>query len=377
MRIAIIHDWLTSYSGAERVLEQILACYPNAEIYTIIDKVDPAQRFFLNGNRIRTSILQRLPFVSRFYRLLLPLMPFLIEQFDLRKYDLIISSSHAVAKGVLVGPDQVHICVCYTPMRYAWDLQSQYLEGGYGLKVIKNILARIMLHYLRIWDTRTANSVDVFIAISHFIERRIYKIYRRKSLVIYPPVDLSFFSLKLIKEDFYLSASRFVPYKKIALIIQAFNDMPDKRLILIGDGPDFKYCKQLAKSNIIFLGYQSAEVLRDHMQRARGFVFAAEEDFGISPVEAQACGTPVIAFGKGGALETVLGADDLNPTGVFFYEQTHTALIEAIKLFERQYSRNITPESCRANAERFSVDRFKEDFRSCVDRATKTNSFIS
>lgn len=330
MKVAIIHDWLTVYAGAEKTLEQILTLYPQADIFTIVDFLPEKDRGFLAGHTIITSFIQKLPFAKSKYRSYLPLMPLAVEQFDLSSYDLVISSSHAVSKGVITGPDQKHICICYSPIRYAWDLQHQYLRESGLDKGLKGWVSKYLLHRIRLWDLRTANGVDHFIAISDFIARRIWKVYRRESVVIYPPVNVEAFELREKKEDFYLTASRMVPYKKIDLIVEAFSAMPDKKLIVIGDGPDFKKIRAYAGANVILMGYQSFEVLRDHMQRARAFVFAAEEDFGIAPVEAQACGTPVIAFGKGGALETV----ENGVSGLFFDTQNIESLCKAVEKFE-------------------------------------------
>lgn len=365
MKIAIVHDWLVTYAGAERVLEQMLICFPHADVFSMVDFLDDQQRGFLQGKRAKTSFVQRLPWAKSKYRSYLPLMPLAVEQLDMSAYDVVISSSHAVAKGVLVGPDQLHVCMCYSPIRYAWDMQHQYLKES-GLDAgIKGWLARWLLHKIRLWDVRTANGVDHFIAISEFIARRIQKAYRRDSQVMYPPVDVAGFELQTNKEPFYLTASRMVPYKKLSLIVQAFAQMPDKQLVVIGDGPDFEKIKALAPANMQVLGYQSDAVLKDHMQRARAFVFAAEEDFGITPVEAQACGTPVIAFGKGGALETIRGLDNVQPTGVFFTEQSVPSLVDAVHLFEANMDR-ITPQACRANAMRFSQERFRKEFTEFV-----------
>jgi glycosyltransferase involved in cell wall biosynthesis len=365
MKIVIVHDWLVTYAGAERVLEQMLICFPHADVFSMVDFLDDQQRGFLQGKRAKTSFVQRLPWAKSKYRSYLPLMPLAVEQLDVSAYDVVISSSHAVAKGVLVGPDQLHVCMCYSPIRYAWDMQHQYLKES-GLDAgIKGWLARWLLHKIRLWDVRTANGVDHFIAISDFIARRIQKAYRRDSQVMYPPVDVAGFELQTNKETFYLTASRMVPYKKLSLIVQAFAQMPGKQLVVIGDGPDFDKVKALAPANVQILGYQSDAVLKDHMQRARAFVFAAEEDFGITPVEAQACGTPVIAFGKGGALETIRGLDNAQPTGVFFAEQSVPSLVDAVHLFEA-HSDRITPQACRANAMRFSQERFKKEFTEFV-----------
>lgn len=369
LRIAIVHDWLTVYAGAERVLEQMLRCYPQADLYSTVDFVPAAERAFLQGKSVTTSFIQSLPFAKTKYRAYLPLMPLAIEQFDLSNYDLIISSSHAVAKGVLTGPDQCHICMCYSPMRYAWDLQHQYLNETGLNQGLKGWVAKYLLHRLRIWDLRTVNGVDQFIAISDFIARRIDKVYRRKSQVIYPPVALDAFTVGEKKADFYLTASRLVPYKKIDLIVRAFAQMPDQRLIVIGDGPDFEKIKGMTPSNVTLLGYQSFEVLLTHLQQAKAFIFAAEEDFGIAPLEAQACGTPVIAYGKGGALETIQGLPNRpSPTGLFFREQSEKAIVEAVTQFEGLVQ-PILPSDCRQNAMRFSQERFCEQFTDFVSLA--------
>lgn len=356
MKVAIVHDWLTVYAGAEKTLEQILKLYPHADIFTIVDFLPENNRGFLKGHKITTSFIQKLPFAKSKYRSYLPLMPLAIEQFDLSNYDLIISDSHAVAKGVITGPHQTHISYVHSPIRYAWDLQHQYLRESGLDKGLKGLIAKYLLHRIRIWDTRTANGVDHFIANSEFIAKRIWKVYRRESAVIYPPVDVQAFELCIQKEDFYLTASRMVPYKKIDLIIETFSQMSDKKLIVIGDGHDFEKLKSKAGKNVILMGHQPFEVLRDHMQRAKAFIFAAEEDFGIMPVEAQACGTPVIAFGRGGATETVVQ----NTTGVFFNAQTTESLTEAVQYFE---TLSFESERIRENSLRFSRRRFLQEIK--------------
>ena len=367
MKVAIVHDWLVTYAGAERVLEQLLNIFPEADLYSIVDFLPENNRNFIKNKKVTTSFIQKLPKAKTKYRNYLPLMPLAIEQFDLRGYDLIISSSHCVAKGVITGPDQKHICICYTPVRYAWDLQGQYLKESGLTKGLKGWLAKAILHYIRLWDLRTVNGVDEFIAISDYIKRRILKTYRRESIVIYPPVDVDSFEFCKRKEDFYLTASRMVPYKKMDLIVEAFSKMPDKKLIVIGDGPDLKKIKDKAGKNVTLLGYQPFEVLKEHMQKAQAFIFAAEEDFGITPVEAQACGTPVIAYGKGGALETIIGIDNEKPTGVFFEEQTVKSICKAVKKFEAEKEK-IDYKICRENAERFSTDVFLDNLSNLVNQ---------
>jgi glycosyltransferase involved in cell wall biosynthesis len=370
MKVAIIHDWLVTYAGAERVLEEMLNCFPDADLFSLIDFLPEGERSFIMHKPVTTSFIQKLPKAKTHYRNYLPLMPLAVEQFDLSGYDLVISSSHAVAKGVLVGPDQLHLCMCYSPIRYAWDLQFQYLRESNLESGLKSWLVRWLLYKIRLWDVRTANAVDHFIAISHFIARRIEKVYRRDSTIIYPPVDISGFAFQSIKEDFYLTASRMVPYKKMPMIIEAFSLMPDKRLVVIGDGPEFERCKTAAGPNVILMGWQPFEVLKDHMQRAKAFIFTAEEDFGITPLEAQACGTPVIAFGKGGVLETIQGLDAERPTGVFFNEQSPVAIKFAVELFENEGGR-ISSANCRENVLRFSPERFRLEFTEFVNRKWK------
>lgn len=369
-KVAIVVDWLTTYAGSERVLEQIISCYPQADVFAVIDFVPEESRGFLQGKKPVTTFIQKLPGARRFARHYLPLMPLAVEQLDLSEYDLILSSSHAVAKGVIVGPDQLHISYVHSPIRYAWDLQHQYLkESGLDKRPI-GWLARWFLHKIRLWDVRTQFGVDEFLANSRFIARRIHRVYGRDATVIYPPVDVDAFSLYEAKEDFYFTASRMVPYKRMDLIVEAFLSMPDKTLVVIGDGPDFEKIRGKAASNIRLLGYQPFSVLREHMQRAKAFVFAAEEDFGITPVEAQACGTPVIAFGKGGALETVRGLDavGVGPTGVFFNEQSVPSILDAVQRFEAHQAQ-FTPAFIRQHAEQFSVKYFRERYAGFVDEA--------
>lgn len=359
MRIAIVCDWLVTYAGAEKVLEQMLNVFPKADLFAVVDFIPKGQRDFIKNKEVTTTFIQNLPKAKEKYRNYLPFMPIAIEQLDLSGYDVVISSSHCVAKGVLTGPDQIHISYVHSPIRYAWDLQHQYLREAGLTHGLKSKIARLILHYMRIWDTRTSNGVDYFIANSHFIARRIWKCYRREADVIYPPVDVGNFTFCDKKENFYLTASRMVPYKKMDLIVEAFSKMPDKKLVVIGQGPDFNKIKKLAGPNVELMGYQPDSVLQDYMQRAKAFVFAAEEDFGITPVEAQACGTPVIAYGKGGSLETVRGYGKIEkPTGIFFSDQKVQALVSAVVSFEK-ISKNISAKDCRENAERFAVPVFR------------------
>lgn len=366
MKIAIVHDWLVTYAGAERVLEQMLRCFPQADLFAVVDFISKEQRGFLLDKTSTTTLIQKIPFAKKKYRQLLPLMPWAIGRLDLSGYDLILSSSHAVAKGVKKRPGQVHLSYIHTPMRYAWDLREQYLfETGLN-RGMKGRLAHWLLDRVQEWDLKNTTQVDGIIANSQYIADRILANYGREAEVIYPPVDVESFTLGTRKEDFYLTASRFVPYKKIDMIVEAFSKMPGKKLTVIGDGPDFAKVSALKSPNIELLGYQPAEVLKDYMQRAKAFVFAAEEDFGITVVEAQACGTPLIALGKGGALETIRGLEKESPTGVFFREQSPGSLTAAVMIFEAQQEK-LTPENCRQNSIRFGADRFRKEYGGYVE----------
>lgn len=367
MKVAIVHEWFVEFAGSERVVEQLLKLYPEADLFSVIDFMPEHLRKHMLNKRPTTSFIQKLPFARKHYRNYLALMPLAIEQLDVSKYDLVISSSHAVAKGIITHAGQQHICYCHSPIRYAWDLYHQYLRESGLNKGLKGFVAKTMLHYMRMWDYTTANRPDHFIANSAYIARRIRKVYNRDAAVIYPPVDVESFSLGTEKEDFYLTASRLVPYKKVDLIVETFSQLPNKKLIVIGDGPDFNKIKARATSNIIMLGYQSFEVLKDHMQRAKAFIFAAEEDFGIIPVEAQACGTPVIAFGKGGACETVLKGS----TGILYQQQSIPSLLEAIRNFEL-IEANLDPLHIRENAERFSEETFKKKMKEFIEQCTQS-----
>jgi glycosyltransferase involved in cell wall biosynthesis len=360
-KVAIVHDWLPLYGGAERVLEQMLNIFPQAEVFSLIDAIPAEQRGFLQNRRVHTSFVQKLPGGKTRYRSFFPLMPLAVEQFDLSPYHLVISSSHSFAKGVLTGPDQRHLCYCHSPIRYAWDMQHQYLEQTGLTKGWKSWLVRVLLHYVRLWDHRTGAGVDAFAANSAYIARRIMKTYRREAEVIYPPVAVQEFEPIEKKENFYLTASRMVPYKRIDLIAEAFSRMPEKQLIIIGDGPEMERVRAKAGANVNLLGFQDNRVLRSHLQRAKAFVFAAEEDFGILPVEAQACGTPVIAFGRGGVAETVKPAE----TGMLFHEQSTESLVNAVQEFEKM---SFISAEVRRQAERFSEEVFRKHFAHFVRR---------
>lgn len=376
MKVAIVHDWIPVIAGAERVLEQILKVYPQADVFTLFDFVSDEEKQIFGGAKITASYLNKWPKVQKYYRKLLPLCPQAIEGFDLSEYDLVISSSHACAKGCITNAQQVHVSYVHSPARYAWDLTHQYLKQSNLDKGLKGYIAKHLLHKFRIWDARTANNVDYYISNSNYIAQRIWKTYRREAETIYPPVDVKRFTLKKDKEDFYLAASRQVPYKRIDLIVEAFTHMPDKKLIVIGDGPEEEKIKSIAEghSNIELKGFLGTDALCDHMQRAKAFIFAAEEDFGIIPVEAQACGTPVIAYGAGGALETVIGykPNSKSASGLFFDKQTPQSICEAIDKFETVADK-IKPESCRKQAEKFAPEIFRTALKNAVEAAIKNH----
>lgn len=366
LKVAIIHDWLVTWAGAEKVLDVLLARYPQAEIFTTVNFLDDRQAPSLRGRIIHTSFIQKLPGARRHYRRYLPLMPLAVEQFDLKGFDLILSSSHAVAKGIISDPSALHVCYCYSPMRYAWDMQHQYLRQTGNATGIKSALMRWQLHRLRLWDYVSAQRVDHFIAISDYIQRRIACFYRRDAEVVYPPVDTGRYRHDRPREGFYLAASRLVPYKRLDLVIEAFNRMPDRQLIVIGDGPERRRLEAKAADNIVLMGYQEDAVLIDHLERARAFVFMAEEDFGILPVEAQAAGAPVIGYGVGGVAETVID----QRTGLHVPSQEAEALCQAVACFEGRQEDDreaFSAEACRQNALRFDRSVFETELARCLD----------
>ncbi|HBR4862484.1 TPA: glycosyltransferase family 4 protein [Klebsiella pneumoniae] len=367
MNIGVVADWLVTYAGAERVLSEMFDIFPDAELYSIVDFLSDEAREYFHNKKAKTTFIQNLPFAKSKYQNYLPLMPLAIEQLDVSGHDIILSSSHAVSKGVLTGPDQLHISYVHSPIRYAWDLQHQYLKESGLDHGVKGIIAKWLLHKIRIWDYRTASGVNHFVANSKFIARRINKVYGRTADVIYPPVDVKRFTLNENKKDYFVTASRLVPYKRVDLIVEAFSHMPDKQLVVIGDGSDMKKIKAKATANIEILGYQPNSVMEEYMRNAKAFIFAAEEDFGITPVEAQACGTPVIAFGKGGSLETVRPLGVNMPTGMFFEQQNISSLISAVNLFTENQEL-FEPANCRANALKFSVERFKNEMNNYVSQ---------
>lgn len=366
--IALVHDWLPVVGGGERVVQQMVKAFPNATIYTLFDFLSDRERVEIAGDRpVHTSRLNDWPSVEKYYRYLILQSTRAIEEFDVTHHELVLSSSAALAKGVITSPDQLHFSYIHSPVRYAWDLTHEYINSIDGLGAwIKRKVAREMMHRLRIWDMRTIAQVDHMIANSKFIKQRIWKTYRREADVIYPPVDTDAFTLSdKTRGDFFFTASRMVPYKNIHLIVQAFAERPDLKLVVCGDGPEMARIKALAKPNIEFLGHAPFDVMRDHMQRARAFVFAAKEDFGIVPVEAQACGTPVIALGQGGTAETVRGLEQSLPTGVHFHSQTTDALLEAIVQFI-DVEDDFDAKAISAHAKDFGSERFRRELTTYI-----------
>ncbi|MEL6553438.1 MAG: glycosyltransferase family 4 protein [Cyanobacteria bacterium J06621_11] len=362
-KIAVVHEWLTTHAGSEKVVEQILNIYPQADLYSLVDFLPRQQRNFIQDKSVKTSFIQSLPFAKRSFRNYLPLMPLAVEQFDLSDYDLVISSHHAVAKGVITRPDQLHISYVHTPLRYGWEFQHQYLRQSGFDQGLKSVFIRAVLHYLRLWDVASANRVDYYAANSRYIARRIEKTYRRDAQIIYPPVDTCRFVANKKRESFYLTVSRFVPYKRVDLTIAAFNQL-GLPLVVIGDGDSRSALQQRSQRNIQFLGRQPDHVVEDYMQRCRGFIFPPEEDFGITPVEAQAAGAPVIAYARGGQSETVIDGQ----TGLLFGEQTADCLAAAVKqLHMGDFDFDV--DVIRRQAERFSVDEFQRRFEQFVEQS--------
>jgi glycosyltransferase involved in cell wall biosynthesis len=360
LKIAIVHDWFDKYAGSERVVEQMLQVFPTADLFSLVDFLTPEERGFLQGKKANTTFIQRLPFARRNFRRYLPFFPMAIEQHDLSEYDLILSSSHAVAKGILTSPDQLHICYCHSPVRYAWDLYHTYIkEGGYS-KGLRGFFVKMTLHYLRMWDQSGNNRVNYFIANSNHVNKRIKNLYQRNAAVIYPPVDTISFSCEEKKEDYYFTAARMVSYKRLDLLAEAFSLMPDKRLIIAGKGEELKKIRKKAGKNITILNHLNQEDFVQYIKKAKAFVYAAEEDFGIVMAEAQAAGTPVIAYKKGGASEIVSDGE----SGILFDQQTTDAVIEAVKKFEQS---TFFPDKISGYASRFSTLHFREAYFKFVE----------
>lgn len=368
MKYALVHEWLTpkATGGSELVVREILKSV-EADLYALIDFESTNPQSYLFGRRIGTTFLQHFPWASKGVQKYLPLLPLAIEQLDLRDYDVILSSSHAVAKGVLTRPQQLHLCYCHTPMRYAWDLTFDYLNSSAMGRGLPGSITRYLLHRLRQWDVISANRVDYFIANSRHTARRIWRCYRREAQVIYPPVHTERFSFLAQKSDFYLTVSRLVSYKQVTLIVEAFNQL-GYPLVVIGDGPQLQALRHLAKPNVQVLGFCPDRMVEEYMAQAKAFVYAACEDFGIALVEAQACGTPVIAYGAGGALETVqdIRKHPDKGTGLFFLDQSPQALMEAVKAFEARATA-FSPEQIQLNAAQFAPTVFRDRYLTFLD----------
>ena len=371
MKIALVHDWLTGMRGGEKVLEVFCELFPHAHLYTLLHNKGSASDTIENMD-IRTSFIQHLPLAVRKYRYFLPIFPTAIERFDLRGYDVVLSSSHCVAKGVITGSEALHVCYCFTPMRYIWDLYNLYF-GKERANIITRLATSLVLDYLRKWDVASSRRVDKFVAISKYIAERIKKNYGRDSDLIYPPVDCSFFKPGLSHENFYLMVSPLAPNKRVDLAVEAFNAI-DLQLIVIGSGQEGKKLEKMAGRNIKLMGWQPDEIVREHYANCKALIFPGVEDFGIVPLEAQACGKPVIAFGEGGALETIIPLDknivNNNATGLFFYEQTPESLAQAVRHFEKAQDL-FNSQAIRRNAESFDRAIFKDKIKKYIEKEYK------
>ena len=367
MKVAIVHDWLTGMRGGEKCLEVFCEIYPEACLFTLLH-IKGRMSETIENMDICTSFIQRLPFVSKKYRNYLPLFPTAIEQFNLNSYDLVLSSSHCVAKGVNTSPHTCHISFIHTPMRYIWELTDDYFSGN-RISWLSRMIIPFFANYLRIWDVASSNRIDYFISNSKHVADRIRKYYRRESVVINPPVDTQLFQPSEKDDDFYLMVTAFAPYKRVDLAISAFNRL-GLPLKIIGSGQEERRLKRLANKNIDFLGWQPDVVLLEYFAKCKAFIFPGEEDFGITPLEAQSAGSPVIAYGKGGVLETVIpfGCSEAGttqnsvqgqfPTGLFFYEQNEQSLIEAVRYYET-ISHAFKKEHIREHALKFDRSVFK------------------
>ena len=368
-RVVLVHDWLTGMRGGEKCLETLCRRWPDARLLTLLHRVGSVSPA-IEGLGPRCSLLQLLPEVHRYYRYLLPVMPAAAAAWRVPRCDLVVSLSHCVAKAVRVPCGVPHVCYCFTPMRYAWHLREAYFESecrpGIKARLVDRFLA-----VLRDWDRRTSERVTHFVAISQTVQRRIHECYGRTSAVIYPPVDTDFYCpTPVSREDYYLAVSAFAPYKRLDLAIEACRQMR-RRLVIIGSGQNEKRLRRLSGTHVQFLGWQPDEVIRDHLRRCRALLFPGEEDFGIVPVEAQACGTPVIAFGRGGATETVIPwGGRREPTGVWFEEQSAACLVDALERFET-HARDFMPSAARRQALRFNQRRFAEELLAYLDAVSQ------
>jgi glycosyltransferase involved in cell wall biosynthesis len=373
MKIALVCDSMSAFGGAERVIEQILTIYPSADLFTVLDVVPKGQRDFLRGRLIQSSFLQKLPHIARYYRALLHYWPLAVEQLDVTNYDLVISSHHSVAYGVLTRPGQVHVSYVHSPMRYAWDLQHEYLRNARLDRGPLGMVARRTLHKVRMWDYAAAQRPDAIATNSSFVAERLLKTHRRRATVIYPPVavDGRRRAAPVRRRDgteYYLSLGRLVPYKRVDLLARAFARTPHRRLKIVGDGPDMAKVAGLRAPNVEVLGYQPNGSVQELLADAEAYLFAGIEDFGIAAVEAQAAGTPVIAYKAGGLLESVVAPHQPDPTGLFFAEQCEESIMDAVDAFERNRM-FFTRDACIANAARFSEQRFRNAFSAFVEQA--------
>jgi glycosyltransferase involved in cell wall biosynthesis len=380
MRAAIVHDWLPLFSGAEEVVANLMAVIGPSDLFTLFNLLSAEDEARLGAARIVTSYLDRLPGRERYYRSTFPFCPQAIESFDLSSYDLVLSSSAAFSKGVIVHPHQKHVSYVHTPVRYAWDQTYEYLASSRALRGLTGVVLKHLLHQLRVWDSRTGQGPDLMIANSSTVRRRIEQIYGRQALIVAPPVDTGAFALQEKKDDYFFAASRLVPYKRMDVLVDAFTAMPGSRLLLAGDGPDLSKLKKRAGPNVEFLGKVSRSALIAYMAGARAFVFAGYEDFGIVMAEAQASGTPVIAYKQGGAADIVVPLGQPHPTGILFSQQTAASLQEAIGHFNSA-PEAISPIDCRTNAMRFSVAKFREKMQTVLsavadERASRSDLLL-
>ena len=359
IRTALIIDSLCIYGGAERMLNTTLKLFPQVDIYTLVYDPRYFNKTLIRECQVHTSFVNRLPGAQKYYRQYLPLLPYAIEQFDLSDYDLLLSFSYAVAHGVIPQPGQLHISYLLTPLRYAWQDYHRYVNGNGSLRG-KSWLAKLTLHYLRIWSVSASARVDRLITASKWGAECAWRAFRRESTVIYPPVDVERFSHCSERANYYLTVARLVPQKKVAMIVECFVEL-GLPLVVIGDGPEFNRIRKLTSGNIHLMGWQSDDIVRDFMSQAKGFVHAAEEDFGITLVEAQASGCPVIAYRGGGAKETVID----QVTGIFFEHQTKESLSEAIIHFEKIY-RQFDISDLRQNCERFNQNRYLKEISAFI-----------
>lgn len=369
VRVAFVHDWLTIRGGAERVLEVMLSIFPDAPIFTTIYNRERFADSNIAGHPVYVTFLDKMPLAHQRHRAYVPFMPFFVEQFDLQDYDIVISSSFSVAHGIIPFPHQLHINYIHSPARYAWHQYHQYVSNWNRKSGIRLKIARLFLHYFRLWDFAAAARVDYFIANSQWTARAIWRAYRRKARLIYPPVQTHLFEPASNRQDYYITVSRLVPYKRLELIVQTFRSL-DFPLVIVGDGPEYRYLSRIATPNIKFIRHATDMEIAKLLSEAKAFIHTAEEDFGIAPMEAQAAGCPVIGFGKGGLRETIVEGK----TGLFFHEQSEESLKRTVMAFNRgDYS--FDSAQIRLNAERFKISRFVDEFTDMIEQVTRNQNF--